>query len=993
MPRPTAEGTAAVMCWVQPEWRAQFAVGSEEGVRVYRLASADEARAGTRFGQVEYRATRHAVSALAAYPRATAQTGVVAVGSAVGDVGLHFLGDDARSVVGIYAGSGRQTRALAFNAAHGDLLACGFDYGEGRAGLQIHDVSRSADVRQLLQGDADGGGAWVTSLAWAPGSVDDILVASRQTRGVVRLYDLRARQAGETVLHISSSGEHGMVHDVQFDPFNSVRYLAHDGRGRVGMWDLRWPADALHLASVGNGGAVQRVALSPRRRGVLAAMAGGAIEVLHVSEFVDGRPGAASASARAVLEDARMRDHFEDERPSAAPPAGLRVWTERAAAVALPSGMTEFVWVPPAASAATARAEQLLTSGADGGVLASTLPQPRVADFSCRGDAAVATNWSSLVGAAATSEAEMAALRVAAAEVRELVASTDTSAVPGAGRGLRADSNAGDEAVQAALADDVLVLMRQRALRGYGAAADANARIQHRDFWRWVRDADIRRHTGLYYVAPRTDASFYGVHALLRLPRRQATFLRTQSGVVRQQVHRGSRLNFGRTLALAFCGWDLVGHTREQHVCALEAAGEFAAAAGTAFVYGDHERCLQALERSTAQDQKLLSFMLRAQLAEARPAVAAPGQTAPPDMFRCPHLQMIFAFLVTRDWAQVLAAMRDRGLPLSTQVAVALRYLPDAQLLRFLVRVGRAAVRSGDLEALLVTGITDAGRAVLQAYVDATGDVQTAALAVSADPVDAPTDVAEQWIYAYRHLLNKWRMFTTRCLFDIAHGNAREDKGLPRMSRVGEEIALRPADVRCIFCHQGLGYDVNKWRSAQLRASASTSDTGAAIPQASTPGSIAKGASPLPTAAGASATMAASSGLLSALPDPRLLPARPPGGLGGRDVSASGLAVSAGALGVADQQKSQSRLLFTACPRCGNKLPRCVVCRMTLGTPVVSAGASAEDCAALGGDFAQWFSWCQTCGHGGHVTHMQSWFATHDACPVPGCECECEKCY
>ncbi|KAJ1805302.1 hypothetical protein LPJ56_005406 [Coemansia sp. RSA 2599] len=491
--------------------------------------------------------------------------------------------------------------------------------------------------------------------------------------------------------------------------------------------------------------------------------------------------------------------------------------------------------------------------------------------------------------------------------------------------------------------------------------------------------------------------AFYGVHALLRLSRRQTAFLRAQGGVARQLVHRGSRLNFGRTLALAFCGWDLAGHTREQHICALEAAGEYAAAAGTAFVYGDHERCLLALERSSSQDQKLLSFMLKAQLAESGSGAVA-GQSAPSDMFQCAHMQMIFTYLVTRSWNQVLVAMRERGLPLSTQVAVALRYLSDAQLMRYLVRVGREAVRSGNLDALLITGINGAGRVILQTYVDATGDVQTAALVISADPEDTPTDVAEQWVYAYRHLLNKWRMFTTRCLFDIAHGNAREAKGLPRMSRVGEEIALRPADVRCLFCHQGLGYDVNKWRAAQMRASASTSDTGAMVPQASTPGSMTKGMAP-PAAATAAAVAAAAGNMMapapammSALPDSRLMPKRPPG-LGARDISASGLAVPAGSIGVADQQKSQSRLLYTLCPRCSNNLPRCVVCRMTLGTPVVAAGATAEDCAALGGDFAQWFSWCQTCGHGGHVAHMKSWFATHNVCPIPGCECECEKCY
>ncbi|KAI8324631.1 hypothetical protein GQ54DRAFT_256101 [Martensiomyces pterosporus] len=255
-------------------------------------------------------------------------------------------------------------------------------------------------------------------------------------------------------------------------------------------------------------------------------------------------------------------------------------------------------------------------------------------------------------------------------------------------------------------------------------------------------------------------------------------------------------------------------------------------------------------------------------------------------------------------------------LPLSHRLAVALRYLDDASLMRYLRRVCRLAVRSGGLDGLIVTGIASYGMLVLGQYVDDTADVQTAALVATFDPEGnlAAGEPAERWIYAYRHLLNKWRMFTTRCLFDIAHGNRRELKGLPRMSKVGQEISIRPADVRCTFCHQSLGYDVNKQRAAARRGGVSLSD-------------------------------------------------RP----------------------------SQTRLLYTHCPKCSNSLPRCVVCRMTLGTPVVSPGTESDSAVATGGEFSQWFSWCQTCGHGGHVSHLKSWFSTHAECPIPGCSCECEK--
>ncbi|XP_018011442.1 GATOR complex protein MIOS-A [Hyalella azteca] len=39
--------------------------------------------------------------------------------------------------------------------------------------------------------------------------------------------------------------------------------------------------------------------------------------------------------------------------------------------------------------------------------------------------------------------------------------------------------------------------------------------------------------------------------------------------------------------------------------------------------------------------------------------------------------------------------------------------------------------------------------------------------------------------------------------------------------------------------------------------------------------------------------------------------------------------------------------------------------------------------------FANWFTWCQTCKHGGHANHIMDWFSEHEECPVTGCTCQC----
>ncbi|KAI8143121.1 hypothetical protein BJV82DRAFT_515140, partial [Fennellomyces sp. T-0311] len=39
--------------------------------------------------------------------------------------------------------------------------------------------------------------------------------------------------------------------------------------------------------------------------------------------------------------------------------------------------------------------------------------------------------------------------------------------------------------------------------------------------------------------------------------------------------------------------------------------------------------------------------------------------------------------------------------------------------------------------------------------------------------------------------------------------------------------------------------------------------------------------------------------------------------------------------------------------------------------------------------FDLWFTWCQTCRHGGHAVHIFEWFKNHTTCPVSNCSCNC----
>lgn len=40
-------------------------------------------------------------------------------------------------------------------------------------------------------------------------------------------------------------------------------------------------------------------------------------------------------------------------------------------------------------------------------------------------------------------------------------------------------------------------------------------------------------------------------------------------------------------------------------------------------------------------------------------------------------------------------------------------------------------------------------------------------------------------------------------------------------------------------------------------------------------------------------------------------------------------------------------------------------------------------------EFKNWFTWCQSCHHGGHSQHIEEWFHSNIECPVTGCTCKC----
>ncbi|XP_067931890.1 GATOR2 complex protein MIOS-B-like [Watersipora subatra] len=99
------------------------------------------------------------------------------------------------------------------------------------------------------------------------------------------------------------------------------------------------------------------------------------------------------------------------------------------------------------------------------------------------------------------------------------------------------------------------------------------------------------------------------------------------------------------------------------------------------------------------------------------------------------------------------------------------------------------------------------------------------------------------------------------------------------------------------------------------------------------------------------------------------------------------------------------------CNECRKPLPRCTLCLKYMGTASgilsaikqsagqsrISAADSPKDHSKKkkanilnrSAEFSNWFTWCQSCRHGGHAIHIEEWFKGNAECPVSGCACKC----
>ncbi|XP_074600289.1 GATOR complex protein mio [Brevipalpus obovatus] len=297
-----------------------------------------------------------------------------------------------------------------------------------------------------------------------------------------------------------------------------------------------------------------------------------------------------------------------------------------------------------------------------------------------------------------------------------------------------------------------------------------------------------------------------------------------------------------------------------------------------------------------------------------------------------PYLRAIFTFLAS-DPDQYEEILKDKSLELADRVAFACAYLPDKELKGFIDSSTSSLIENGSIDGLLLTGVSNEGLDLLQRYVEATSDIQSVSFVILhalPDPL-CKDPRALLWVENYRNILDCWRLWQKRALFD----NLWYEKVKYR------ETPEPQLFVTCNFCGKSI--------SPAHRTSSFDRP--------------------------------------SKQPNLDLHP--------NRKISIS----------------TPQDVRIQSCPNCRKPLPRCCICLAQFGTPVGSTWRKDETNPVSGTNnslapgsriadddgtpkkkmspLSTWFSWCQTCRHGGHAKHILDWFSENSECPVSGCSCRC----
>ncbi|XP_037089925.1 GATOR complex protein MIOS-like [Pollicipes pollicipes] len=348
--------------------------------------------------------------------------------------------------------------------------------------------------------------------------------------------------------------------------------------------------------------------------------------------------------------------------------------------------------------------------------------------------------------------------------------------------------------------EDIALVMRDRALRGYGVTERLRDNVALagdetlRSVWKWMAysqqlGAGAGDETG---AAP--TSAFQGVRSVLAgdgsSPPKSAIELRSWIGVEKVAKCKVFRSE-SRDRALQLCGWGVDEVTQSALLDVLEREGSCSRAAAVAVFQLTLRRAIQILQRSEDPTLKVVAMALSGYTNEKKALWQQTSAELRPSLTD-PYIRAIFAFL-TADSDNYDGVLKEYGMTVQDRVAFACRFLSDDRLAECLNQITQTLKKEANLQAILLTGVADEGLDLLQNYVNVSGDVQTAALIASHAGLATEPRV-EVWIDSYREMLDLWRLWNQRALFDV------------RVLSQTAEVPQYPKQsvVACNFCNKSV---------------------------------------------------------------------------------------------------------------------------------------------------------------------------------------------
>jgi len=461
------------------------------------------------------------------------------------------------------------------------------------------------------------------------------------------------------------------------------------------------------------------------------------------------------------------------------------------------------------------------------------------------------------------------------------------------------------------LPDDVSYQIKERAKNGYSLDIEQNRSLMSesrnrslQEMWNYMHRCHLisqmeRSSQQMPIAKLANDPSFIGIYGIICGKENKEPSQTQRIGQLSIPVFKSPQ----RKAALELCGWGIeTQKDLNNALMSFENSQRYERAACLALFHLDIRRAIRSLNVADSEQLKLVSLVLSGYEDQKSNPLWKESVGGLSGQFQHPYLRAMFVFLTSTNLYSVL---ENEGLALADRIGFACRFLDDRELVLYIKKTTEDYIRKGDIEAILLTGLSKDGVELFEAYVDLTGDVQTPTLALShVIPKEFKDKRAEKWLEIYRELLDTWQLWNERALFDIARQKLnRDEKPPPQMF------------VRCSYCNTSISYST--------------------------------------------ATLA-----------PGTAPRLPMG---------SGAAMN-----------SQMKPTVCSNQTCRKPLPRCALCLLRLGMPLPTQDQNQESSSdKKTSGIELWFTWCQSCRHGGHLIHMEEWFATHTICPVADCFCNC----